>query len=135
MKQYLKIIVSALVSLLVFTAGIARFHHHESGDHRPCFCLSVQVNGHHSHDNSDDTRSSQSDDSCPLHLDLFKITETQKILDHDHHCGHIHCDLCSPLAFIVEFSQDITVFPPRDAIIKYLYAGTLLVRRGPPSVA
>lgn len=134
MKHYLKIIVSVLVSLLVFTAGIARFHHHESGDHRPCFCVSITSADHH-HSDSDNGCDSGADDSCPLHLDLFKITESQKIFNHDHHCGHIHCDLCSPLAFFVEFNEYITVVPDRETVIKYLFEGTPLVRRGPPSIA
>ena len=143
MRNSGKIFIATLVSLLIFFGGVTRFHHHLEGA-EICFCSGV-LSGqacHHNHHSDDcchnnaasQNHDSDAEDNCPLHLDIFIISDTQHI-DLPALCSHNHhCDLCSPLAYSDEPIAQTFTFnqledtPPLDS--GYTFAQS---RRGPPA--
>lgn len=127
-----KILIIAVAGLLII-GGITRFHHH-CHDESPCFCLitTLSDNCHHTDDcNTPISHEKHSEESCPIHIDFFKISEHH---DPEFHflCNNIHCDFCSPLVFKPDdYNQTKLTFiyrifincPPHDCEVD---------RRGPP---
>lgn len=139
-----KIFLASLVSLLIFFGGVTRFHHHLDGA-EICFCSGAfagYICSHslsHSdseccdHDSAAENHHPEAEDNCPLHLDIFIISDTQHIDFHALCCHHHHCDFCSPLAYCdehFEHSFAVTTLdtPPLDS--GHTFA---LSRRGPPT--
>ena len=121
MRNSGKIFLATLVSFLIFFGGVTRFHHHLDGA-EICFCSGV-LSDHicsHSHPDNDccdhnsaaDNHHPATEDNCPLHLDIFIISDNQHIDFHSLCCHHNHCDLCSPLAYCDEhFEHSFTIKP------------------------
>lgn len=143
MRNSGKIFLATLVSLLIFFGGVTRFHHHLDGA-EICFC-SGALSGHtchHSHHDdecchnnaSSQNHDSSAEDNCPLHLDIFIISDTQHIDIPALCCHHHHCDLCSPLAYSDEPIAQTFTFNKLDDTQPldsgYTFA---LSRRGPPA--
>lgn len=143
MRNSGKIFLATLVSLLIFFGGVTRFHHHLEGA-EICFCsgvLSGQVcyHNHQSDDCCHNNASSQNHDSgdkdnCPLHLDIFIISDIQHIDLPTLCCHHHHCDLCSPLAYNDEDIAQTLKLTPLDDIPPLESGCTFAIdRRGPPT--
>lgn len=135
-----KIFLATLIGLLIFLGSVTRFHHHLDGA-EICFC-SGMMSGHicnHSHDCGDQcnkdaatgNHNNDSEDKCPLHLDIFIISDNQDI-DIPTLCCHHHCDLCAPLAYNDDvFTQKITYRPFDVPLLQWEYSSDSN-RRGPP---
>lgn len=133
MGKSFKILIIAVVGLLII-GGITRFHHH-THDATPCFCIAAASsdNCHHADDCDNPlSQENHSEESCPLRIDFFKISEHQ---DPEHHiaCCDIHCDICSPLVFNPDdYNQAKLTFIYR-IFINCPYHNCEVDRRGPPS--
>lgn len=132
MKRIVNIALSVLVASLMMVAGMARMHHHSNERCEICFCID---DNHGCHDKTQ-SHDSDSEKSCPLHLDSYRLVEH----DDSHHnltihnCDDHHCDICSPLIFSTfDFEEQQPVVFANQAI-DTLCSGEhiTLSRRGPP---
>lgn len=138
MKKLTDITIASIVGFLILVAGMTRFHHHLSDD-KICFCLddllSAECSHHHAnHDEPVAPFGSQSETSCPLHIDLFKISENHNYIHiSDNFCCDYHCDICSPEIYAPEHGAINLLFLP---LLPFLERGghdSALPRRGPPA--
>lgn len=142
MLKTLKILFASFVGLLVFFGGISKFHHHLD-ETEVCFCsglMSGYLCDHHHDDSDDQAQGSHADrhggndteDSCPLHLDSFIVTDTQHIDLPSLCCHHNHCDLCAPLAYCDDSDTDIIIFDADRIPLLTEGHSVAFNRRGPP---
>ena len=141
MKKLIDIIIAAFVGMLILIAGITRFHHHIS-DEEVCFCVDFISDVeccHHNHNDNDSHETpfgDKSENSCPLHIDFFNISEYHGHLHPSQNlcCDH-HCDICSPEIYSTkdeafDFHSVVDYLPifERDGY------DSVMSRRGPPSI-
>lgn len=129
-----KILIIAVVGLLII-GGITRFHHH-SHNEAPCFCLVTTSSDkcHHPDNcNTPYSHENQSEESCPLHIDFFKLSEHH---DPEFHfvCCNIHCDICSPIIFSRDNSNLTRLIYIYKTFINYPSYNCEVARRGPPYI-
>ena len=142
MRNSGKIFLAALTCLLIFFGSVTRYHHHLDGA-EICFCTGVLSDyfcSHSHHDNDCCDHNSpaknhhpEADDNCPLHLDIFIVSDTQHIDLHSLGCHHHHCDLCSPLAYCDEHFELSFTFTPLDPTPLASGYTAVISRRGPPA--
>lgn len=139
MKKLIDIIIAASVGLLILIVGMTRFHHHIS-DEKVCFCVDfiTDVECCHHHHNNADTHGSplgdKSENSCPLHIDLFNISEYHDHLHISHTlcCNH-HCDICSPEIYAPDYAVvNLYILLPLP-LFEHDGYDSVLSRRGPPA--
>lgn len=139
MKKLIDILIASIVGILILVAGMTRFHHHLSDD-KVCFCVDDIVGAgccHHHHTDHDKPLTpfgSQSETSCPLHIDLFKITENHNHIHiSDNLCCNHNCDLCSPEVYTTDHAAvKLFVLSPIPSFERDGY-DSVMSRRGPPA--
>lgn len=138
MKKLIDIIIASIVGFLILVAGMTRFHHHLSDD-QVCFCVDdiIGVGCCHHHADHDEPVSpfgSQSENSCPLHIDLFKISENHNHIHiEDNYCCDHHCDICSPEIYVPDYVALNLYISPQLPILERDGYDSALSRRGPPA--
>ena len=140
MKKLIDITIASFIGLLILIAGMTRFHHHLS-DEVVCFCIDAVAASdccHHHNEHSDEPATpfgDGSENSCPLHLDYFNISETH---DHNHFCQPICCDhlcdICSPQIYSLYCESIILYISLPTNILESDGHDSAMSRRGPPAL-
>ena len=140
MKKLINIIIASIIGFLILGAGMTRFHHHNS-DEKVCFCVDfiTDVEGcHHHHSNHNAPLapfSSESESSCPLHIDLYQISENHNHIHiSDDFCDNHNCDICSPEIYTPDYAVVNLYISPKLSISERDGYDSALSRRGPPTI-
>lgn len=82
MKRLLTILLSAMLSMVIVSAGVVQFHHHHHGATSVCLCMDFGSKCHHNHSANEDNSCNEScndsaDNNCShsLKLDDFSISK------------------------------------------------------------
>ena len=140
MKKLIDILLASIIGVVVTVAGMTRFHHHISAD-EVCFCIDdiIVSDVSHSHCSHHDVPAapfdSQSEDTCPLHLDLFETHDNHTHIHlSDHHCCDHHCNICSPEIYAPDFVVYELISLPRLPLSLRDGYDSVVSRRGPPAL-
>lgn len=140
MKKIINILIASFFGLLIMIAGLTRFHHHLSNED-VCFCVDIFEEGdccHHNHGDADSPLNpfgSHTENSCPLHIDFFNISEYSINVHYARIiCCDYHCDICLPIVSPI-LSRDSNSCGLVFSTLFFDCAGydSALSRRGPPS--
>ncbi len=141
MHRFIKSLLATIVGLLIFAGGSIRLHHHDVGMEL-CVCMNGLINptcNHHhpvEHSCSNDLQHSpldeHSEESCPLHIDDFNISDNQNDGFHVF-ATDIAGDICLLAACFQEKHVCSHCYPFISVPIHELCPAKKLSRRGPPA--